>query len=271
MNKHMEVINFNETNGLNNYYILRDADGRDYVAMHIVNGKFAIYDHEFHDVIEKFTWNPNNGYACSILRKEHLELFPDMAVMFQIDKMVYMHSLIKQYCMRQNAGEQVIHHINGRLRDNRKDNLIWLSRNQQRALMKPVGKLYKPPVELRCVTPFLPEFCKWVNAKKAFRIEGHPACYAAVESGEQKHKYVESLKGKKHSLQSKYVDFVKKYDVLMNMPFGGKESYGEYVDFKGVLEETWQGIVHCARQKAMASLDICASLSPRERDTENNS
>lgn len=267
----MEVLEFNENNGFNNYYVVRDLDERLYVVMHIVNGKFAIYDHEFHDVVGKFRWNPNNGYACTILRREHLESVPDLEGVFEIDRMVHMHVLIKKYCMNECDEEGVVvHHINGRLRDNRKENLIRLSINQHRALMKPSGvKLYKPPVELRNVAPVLPEFCKWINAKKAFRMEGHPACFAAVERGQQPHKYIESLKGKKHNLVEKYKDFMVKYDALMNEPFGGQNSYWSYLDFKNKLENQFQEIVCCARRVAMANLDISASPSTHEPDIEN--
>ena len=267
----MEVISFNENNGLNNYYIVRDVNSRLYVAMHIVNGKFAIYDHEYHDVVSKFSWNPNNGYACAVLRREHLEKFPDLADVFEIDRMLYMHALIKKYCMKQCDEEGVIHHVNGRMRDNRKENLIWVSANQHRALLKPAGKLYKPPVELRGKCPVLPEFCKWINAKKAFRLEGHPACFAAVERGEIKHKYIESLKGNKHGIESKYMDFMQKYEALMGNPFGGQDSYWTYLDQKKALEILYHEIVATARKQAMANLDICASPLERERDTENKS
>lgn len=263
----MEVISFNEHNGTNNYYIVRDVCNRMYVVMHIVNGKFAIYDFEFHDVIEKFTWNPNNGYACSILRQEHVQMFPEMATMFEVNRIIHMHALIKRYCMKEEG--EVIHHINGRMRDNRGANLIWISQNQQRALIKPVGKLHKPPVEFRDRMPLLPPFCKWINAKKTFRIEGHPACFAAVERGEQKHKYIESLKGNKHSLQSKFEDFVRKYEELMGRPFGGQESYVAYMDLKASLEKAWHEIVCCAREVAMANLDISESPSKHAHDTES--
>lgn len=264
----MQVIGFNEQNGTNNYYVVQDEGCRDYVVMHIVNGKFAIYDFEYHDVIKKLIWNPNNGYACSILRKEHIELFPNLN-MFEVGKMVYMHDLIKLYCLKESGGEKVVHHINGRMRDNRKENLVWLSKNEHRALLQPARKLAKPPVEFREVMPQLPRFCKWINAKKTFRIENHPACFAAVERGEQKHKYIESLKGNKHSLQSKFDDFVKKYEELLSRPFGGQESFVKFEELQSSLEKQRHCIVVCAREVAMANLDICESLSQHARDTEN--
>lgn len=251
----MEVISFNENNGVNNYYVVQAVNGRSYVAMHIVNGKFAVYDYEFHDVISAFVWNPNNGFACTVLRKQHLDTFPDLAAVFEIDRVLYMHALIKQYCLKETG--EVIHHINGRMRDNRKENLIWVSANQHRALYKEVGKLHKPPFELREIAQVLPEFCKWINAKKLFRMEGHPVCFAAVERGELKHKYIESLKGKQ-SLQDKFADFMAKYAEIMAKPFGGQRNYGEYVEFKRLLETQWKEIVHCAGRVAIANLDICA-------------
>ncbi len=253
----LEVISFNECNGTNNYYIIKDENDRQYVVMHIIKGKFAIYDYEYHDVVSKFCpYYPNNGYACSIVRQHHKDQFPDLP--FEVNKMMYMHLLIKIYCLKEPTDNEkhVLHHINERKRDNRRENLIWLTKNQQRALLKKIGKLYKPPVEIRPIMPELPKFCRWINAKKSFWIDSHPACFLAVENKEQKHKYIESLKGKKWTIQQKFEDFQKKYDALMAKPYGGKESFPKYLEFQEMLEKTNKQLVTLASSIAISNLNL---------------
>lgn len=254
----LEIVGCNECNGNNNYYIVRDVEAdRNYVVMHIVNGKFTVYDYEFHDVITKFErWSPNNGCACSVLKQEHVDALPGMLELgYEVNKMVYMHALIKDYCLKQPKENEkhVLHHINEKKRDNRRENLIWVSRNQQRALLKKIGKLAKPPVEIRPIMPYLPKFCRWINAKKAFWISDHPANFVAVENKEQKHKYIESMKGKKHTVERKFEDFLEKYSALMAKPFGGQDSYPAYLQFQEHLDYTYREIVLKASGVAIAS------------------
>jgi hypothetical protein len=109
--------------------------------------------------------------------------------------------------------------------------------------------------------PFLPKHCKWINAKKSFWIDSHPACFLAVENKEIKHKYIESLKGKKWTIQQKFDDFLKKYETLMSKPYGGKENYCKFLEFKNSLEISNKLIVEFVTAKAIA---CCV-----EADTEN--
>ena len=251
------IVDSNEANGNNFYYIIEDTEvNRKYVVMHVVKGKFAIYDYEHHDVISKFTWQPCNGMAVCMLREQHLALFPDMP--YQVNRLIYMHLVIKDYCMKEpkNTDKHVLHHINERCRDNRRENMIWIHRNCHRALLKKIGKCWKPPVECREKMPFLPKFCRWINAKKLFRCENHPANFIAVENKQEKHKYIESLKGKKHTLQAKFEDFVQKYEALMNKPFGGQESYYKYEEFKESLEKTNKALCVIASTKAMENAGL---------------
>lgn len=206
-----------------------------YVCVHIINEKYAIYDYEVHNVISLFDWFPNNGYACSMLREEHLAQLPDFP--YEVNKMIYMHSVIKEYCFNHTKTNEVIHHINEKRRDNRIENLIYISKNSQRALLKKIGKLNKPPSCLREHMPVLPKFCKWINAKRCFRIDSHPACFFAVENKEQKHKYIESLKGKQ-TLHEKLEDIIVKYDLLLSKPFYGFESFIKYEEFKNTMTES---------------------------------
>jgi len=248
----LELISYNECNGTNNYYIIKDENDRQYVVMHIIKGKFAIYDYEYHDVVSKFCpYYPNNGYVCSIVRQHHIDQFPDLP--FEVNKMMYMHLLIKLYCIKEPSVNEkhVLHHINERRRDNRRENLIWVSKNQQRALLKKIGKLYKPPVEIRPIMPELPKFCRWINAKKSFWIDSHPACFLAVENKEQKHKYIESLKGKKWTIQQKFEDFQKKYDALMAKPYGGQESFPKYLEFQDILDKSNKELIMLASSTAI--------------------
>lgn len=233
-----QLVAHNELNGNNNYYIIKD-DNKTYVLMHIVQGKFAIYDYEYHDLILKLgPWHPNNGTACFVLRQHHIDAVPDLP--YEVNKLVYMHLLIKEYCLKEQSTNEkhILHHLNERKRDNRKENLIWITKNQQRALLKKVGKFYKPPVEVRNIMPELPKHCRWINAKKSFWIDSHPACFLAVENKEQKHKYIESMKGKKHTIQVKFADFMEKYNSLMCKPYGGQESYYKFIEFQRALEAT---------------------------------
>jgi hypothetical protein len=248
----MDLIELNEINGNNNYYIINTENNEKYGVMHIVNGKFAIYDFEYHNIIIKFKWHPNNGYACCLLKDEHFELLPDLP--FEKNKLIYMHLLIQEYCLKIEKPDDrhVLHHINERRRDNRKQNMIWVTKNQQRALLKVIGKLAKPPVEIRPIMPYLPKHCKWINAKKSFWIDSHPACFLAVENKEIKHKYIESLKGKKWTIQQKFDDFIKKYEALMNKPYGGKENYYKFLEFKKELEISNKLIVEFVTAKAIA-------------------
>jgi hypothetical protein len=143
-----KILDSNESNGNNNYYIVQDENERKYVVMHIINGKYCIYDYEFHDIIKVFgTWYANNGTACCILKPQHIEAIPDLP--FELNKLVYMHILIKEYCLKEPKQNEkhVLHHINERRRDNRRENLIWVSKNQQRALLKKIGKF-----DLQCLT-----------------------------------------------------------------------------------------------------------------------
>ena len=275
-----EIIDCNETNGHNNYYIVQDNKmNRKYVVMHIVKGKFAIYDYEYHDVLKKWAWFPCNGAASSMLRQEHLDIFPDLP--YELNKMVYMHLIIKEYCMKniKDNDKQVLNHINERRRDNRRENMIWVSKNQQRALLKKIGKLAKPPVEIRSQMPLLPKFCKWINAKKAFWIDSHPACFLAVENRQQGHKYIESMKGKKHTVQEKFDDFLKKYETLMAKPFGGQPSFPAYLEYLDMLEKTNKEIVTFVSAKAIKSMfeeNVVEYIdhdkaSDKESDTESES
>ena len=267
----MEILDSNESNGNNNYYIVKDEDDRKYVCLHVVNGKFAIYDYEHHDIISKWTWSANNGTACSVLKQEHLALYPDLP--YEVNKLIYMHLLIKEYCLKQHkeSDKDVLHHINERRRDNRHENLIWVSKNQQRALLKKIGKLAKPPVEIRPTMPFLPKFCKWINAKKAFWISDHPANFVAVENKTQNHKYIESLKGKKHTIQEKFDDFVKKYEALMSNPFGGQENFYKYLEFQEMLEITNKQLCVLVSSKAIESISSArTSFSNNEIDEEDS-
>lgn len=232
----LQVVSKNEDNGLNNYYVIEDGD-RKYVAMHVVNGKFALYDYEFHDVISKFTWFPNNGFACTIPREDHKETFPDLP--YELNRQMFMHLLIKEYLLAQNKenDKQVLHHINECKRDNRKENMIWVSKNQQRALLKK-GKLSKAPPEVRHLSLELPRNVRWINAKKEYRIDCHPVNFLMVENKEVKHKYVESLKGKKWTMLQKYEDMLKKYEEMMRKPYGGQESYYKYLEHKAHMIKT---------------------------------
>jgi hypothetical protein len=255
----MEIIDSNESNGINNFYIVKDnLSNRKYVVMHIVNGKFAIYDYEHHDVISKFKWSPNNGYACCLLKQEYIDLLPDITESYEINRLIYMHLLIKEYCLKlpKENEKHILHHINERRRDNRKENMIWISKNQQRALLKKIGKFSKPPVEIRPIMPFLPKHCKWINAKKTFWIDSHPACFLAVEKKEQKHKYIESLKGKKWTIKQKFDDFIKKWEILMQKPYGGQPSFYSYIDFIKHLELSNKDIITLVSAKAMENLII---------------
>lgn len=247
----MEIIDSNESNGTNNYYIVRDRDDRKYVVMHVVNGKFAVYDYEFHEIVSSFRWSPNNGYACCVLRDHNFERFPDLP--FEVNKICYMHVLIKEYCLKEPKENEkhVLHHVNERRRDNRKENLVWISRNQQRALLKKIGKLGKPPVEIRPIMPELPKFCRWINAKKAFWISDHPACFLAVENKEQKHKYIESKKGKKHTVMEKFEDFLQKYDAMMSKPYNGHESFYKFLEFQHGMIESYKELTLQASSRAM--------------------
>ena len=274
----LELVSCNECNGNNNYYVVRDPSAeRDFVAMHVVNGKFALYDYEFHDVISKFErWSPNNGYACSVLKQEHVEALPGILELgYEVNKIIYMHTLIKDYCLKQPKENEkhVLHHVNEKRRDNRRDNLIWVSRNQQRALLKKIGKLAKPPVEIRPIMPYLPKFCRWINAKKAFWISDHPANFVAVENKEQKHKYIESMKGKKHTVQRKFEDFLEKYNALMANPFGGQESFPAYLRFQEHLEYTYREIVLKASNVAISNCMVGgdAPLSGPDAEEANES
>lgn len=254
----LDIASYNECNGNNNYYIINDISAeRAYVVMHIVNGKFTVYDHEFHEVISKFErWSPNNGYACSVLKQEHVDSLPGILELgYELNKIIYMHTLIKDYCLKQPKDNEkhVLHHINERRRDNRRENLLWVSRNQQRALLKKIGKLGKPPVEIRPIMPYLPKFCRWINAKKAFWISDHPANFLAVENKEQKHKYIESMKGKKHTVQQKFEDFIKKYNDLMAKPYGNQESFPAYLQFQDHLEFTYHQLVFKASSVAISN------------------
>ena len=247
----IQLIESNIDNLSNNYFVVtvgseaigsEAAVGRSYVLLHIIKGKYAIYDYEFHDVVKCFKWQANNGYACCLLKDEHFEKLPDLP--FQKNKLVYMHTLIQEYCLKipspVPSERYVLHHINERCRDNRKENMIWVSNNQHRALMIKVGKLYKPPSEIRVQMPELPPFCRWINAKKLFRIDSHPACFLAVEKNESVHKYIDSLKSKKYTIQEKFNDFIKKWYDLIDKPYGGHASFPKYLEFKTMMENSYK-------------------------------
>jgi len=231
------VVAKNEDNGLNNFYVIADGEKK-YVAMHIVNGKFALYDFEYHDIISKFSWFPNNGYSCTILRQEHLNMFPDLP--FEVNRQMMMHLLIKEYILGEVKAndKQVLHHINECKRDNRIANMVWVSKNQQRALLKK-GKLNKAPPEVRHLATELPRNVRWINAKKEYRIDSHPVNFLMVENKEVKHKYVESLKGKKWTMLQKYEDMLKKYEVMMTTkPYGGHDNYYKFLEHKEKMIKT---------------------------------
>jgi len=248
----LQLIESNTDEKNNNYFVVAvsgagEADKK-YVLMHIIKGKYAIYDYEFHDIIKCFKWQPNNGYACCLLKDIHFEKLPDLP--FQKNKLVYMHILIQEYCLKIKSPvpseRYVLHHINERMRDNRKENMIWVSNNQHRALMIKIGKLYKPPAELREQMSELPPFCRWINAKKLFRIDSHPACFLAVEKNEAVHKYIDSLKSKKYTIQQKFNDFIIKWSDLMAKPYGGQDSFPKYLEFKTMMENSYKELTDFA-------------------------
>jgi hypothetical protein len=88
--------------------------------------------------------------------------------------------------------------------------------------------------------PELPPFCRWINAKKLFRIDSHPACFLAVEKNEAVHKYIDSLKSKKYTIQEKFNDFIKKWYDLIDKPYGGQASFPKYLEFKTMLENSYK-------------------------------
>jgi hypothetical protein len=253
----LEIIDSDE--GYNEYYILNDKfTNRKYVAMHIVNGKFAFYNHEFHDIIKIFKWYPNNGYASSILRQEHIDQIPDLPLEndpgrkktfktemispFALNRQIYMHLLIKIYILgepkillnKHDEFRTVFHHINGWNRDNRIDNMMWIGRYEQISIFKVFGKLFKPPVEVRHLSMYLPKYVKWINAKRCYRIDEHPVIFTLVKSGESKHKYWSSLIGKKTTPIEKYLDVMQKYEQLQNTPY---YQFPTYVAFLEKMEQ----------------------------------
>jgi hypothetical protein len=266
----MELIQTesNLTNNINDYYVVQDKlTNRKYVVMHIINGKFAIYDYDFHDVIKIFKWYPNNGYACSILKQEHVDQLENLPAApagtkksikrrerkallqkegkdpfpFEINRPIFMHLLIKVYILNEpqvinNKHDEfrtVFHHINGWKRDNRIENIMWIGRFEQISIFKVFGKLYKPPPEVRYLNMYLPKYVQWINAKRCYRINEHPVIFQMVRLGTSKHKYIESKKGKKHTAYEKYIDVMEKYEMLQNSPY---YTYPSYINFLETME-----------------------------------
>jgi hypothetical protein len=235
----MNLIEYNESNGTNDYYVVDK-----YVVMHIVKGKFAIYDYEFHaKVLDFCPFYPNDGYACMMIKQKHLDLYPEMNL--QLNTLLYMHVLLMNLDGRSETNEtdKIIHHINERRRDNRRENMIWMSKNVSIALCKKFGKANKPPMETRHICAELPPFCHWINAKKAFWIDCHPACFLAVNNREQKHKYIESIRGKKWTVEQKLTDILSKYDKLLMKPFGNQSSFHNYMNLLNTLATSHNDII----------------------------
>lgn len=240
-----EIVEICETNGLNNYYILLDTiKNSKYVVMHIVNGKFAIYDYIYHNIIKEFKWYPNNGNACTILEQIHIDKYPDLLKLFELKTQLMMHVLIKVYLLKEpkiitNKHDDfriVLHHINGKCRDNRVENLMWIGKYEQLSIFK-TGKLNKTPIEVRYLSEELPKYVKWINAKRCYRIDEHPVIYVMVKNKEIKHKYICSLIGKKSTALQKYNDVMKKYKVLQQTPYYDNDTYQSFLDKMNRLEK----------------------------------
>lgn len=256
---HYELLDKCDNNDINSYYVIQDnVKDMAYVAMHIINGKFAIYDHRFHWIISRFKWYPNNGYACTVLKKEHLDEFPDLP--FEVNKQMMMHMLIKVYLLKEpkiinNKHDEfrtVFHHINDRRRDNRVENLMWIGRYEQISILKK-GKLYKPPVEVRHLCPELPKYCKWINAKRCYRIDEHPVIFVMVREKKSKHKYIESKKGKKHTPLEKFRDVMAKHSMLQNSPYYDNPTYIGFLEKMNRLETENREIVDFVKSVTSAS------------------
>lgn len=205
-----------------------------YVALEICNQKFAIYDYEFHWFISKFKWYPMNGYATMKIKQEVLNEFPDLP--FELNQNISMDNIIKTYLLKQpkiinNKHDEfriVLHHCNNKLRDNRTKNIMWFGKYEQKSIQS-IQKIYKPPIEVRHLSMFLPKYCKWINAKKCYRIDEHPSIFYMIKTGDSKHKYIESLKGKKHTPLQKYIDVMEKYEMLEHRPFYDCNSYIDFI------------------------------------------
>jgi hypothetical protein len=272
----IEILESYENTDINDYYIVIDKNtNRKYVVMHIINGKYSIYDHEYHPIISLFKWYPNNGYACSILRTEHLEKINDLPYTeegvhkslkirermhlppFELNRQIFMHILIKAYILKEpkfieNKHDEfrtVFHHINGWNRDNRIENIMWIGRYEQLSIFK-IGKLFKPPVEVRHLSMELPKYVKWINAKRCYRIDEHPVIFRMVKEGTSKHKYITSHIGKKTTPLQKYTDVMEKYEKLQNSPYYHFPTYINFLETMEKLKEENKEILECIyRQK----------------------
>jgi hypothetical protein len=89
-----------------------------------------------------------------------------------------------------------------------------------------------------------------------------------VENKQQKHKYIESLKGKKWTIQQKFEDFVKKYEALMAKPFNGFNSYYEFIEHQAHLENTNKAIVMFVTSQVVSTcIGVGEDLGIPEEDT----
>ena len=223
MNLTIKLLNEND-------YLIKDLlTEKEYVAIHIINGKFSIYDYKHHDIISLFKWYPNNGYACAILKEEHLIKLPDILGVFELNKQIHMHLLIKVYILKEpkiinnkhDDFRTVFHHINGWCRDNRESNIMWIGRYEQVSILK-TGKLNRSPY----LDKELPKYVKWINAKKCYRIDEHPV----IIKSSTPHKYIESKKGVRYSESEKYFDVIEKYNVLQNTGYYNYETYNLFLE-----------------------------------------
>lgn len=236
---------------INAHFIIQYKDAK-FVAMHIVKEKWGIYDHQYHDVVKQFAWKSNNGYFVTRITHDNKTLFPNLP--YNILQEVRLDRLIMEYLENQpcpktldskkKTANYVIEHINNMSRDNRLENLRWITVRHYDDVRHPKFYWKKVPKQLKDmgITTY-PKYIKWLDKHNAFVIDDHPLKLLDHEHDRRNNIRIFSSKAKAVTPYDKLCEIQNMLADLNKREYMGYTSFDEFCEYQNVLLEDYNDMI----------------------------
>lgn len=214
-------------NGVVKYkYILSDSNSPKYCALlwNKLNDKPILYDYEFDNDMMKHNWHLNGEYAVNLSRD-------------------FMHRYVIQL---QNLplDKDVVDHINGYQRDNRKKNLRTATHGENIANSRLRSDKKPPCAELQAIGIVnLPRYVRWDNSEQKFTIDKHPQLMKEVAEGTRKKPVMSGSKSANITVLEKYQDIMARLTALNELIYSQERE--AFKQLKQENAEEYEAICRC--------------------------